>query len=55
MAGDLGGFLVTYTEHISGVDHEEFRAITKKKRKLIKKPMNQPPPVLGRYKSVFRQ
>ena len=45
MSGNYG-FLVTDTENISGIDHEEFRAKTKKKRQL--NPRGQPPPVLER-------
>ena len=48
------GFMVTDTENISGIDKEEFRAKTKKRRKHIKKPRSQPPPVLDRCKSVDR-
>ena len=43
------GFLVTDTENISGIDKEEFRAKTKRKRKHIKKPRSQPPPVLEKF------
>ena len=38
----------------SGVDREEFREKTKKKRKFIRKPRSQAPPVLERFKSTDR-
>ena len=54
MSGTPYGFLVTDTENISGIDKEEFRAKTKRKRKHITKPRSQPLPVLDSYKSIDR-
>ena len=48
------GVIVTDTENISGVDKDEYREKTKKKRKHITKPRGQPLPVLDRCKSVDR-
>ena len=39
------------TEGISGLEKEEFREITKQRRVYVKKPREQPPPVLARFNS----
>ena len=48
------GVIVTDNENISGVDKDEYREKTKKKRKHITKPRDKPLPVLDRGHSVDR-
>merc|ERR1712121_477581 len=42
------------TEGISGLEKEEFREITNPRRDYVKRPREQPPPVLARFNSENR-
>ena len=47
-------YLHTDSELTSGLDAEEFRGITRKRRQFTKKARSHPPPVLDRYNYVNR-